>query len=225
MGIQQGLSPTIQALSDQNYDQPFAFYRLWFDIARAHSEISPIKSLTLSGTTEGRVRYNLRSANSFTPLLPRLFVSRVMQNRVVFFLHSVSLRIRLCTRFLIEFFKDRVAWHVEYGDGSWLGGDWDRFYICANFVAHSANLGCADESVIRVHILQPLASHQKLYNHQADGLVILLRLAGATFEKYADHSVVDRFFELLEGQYGNNAVKAPLIQVRVVSPNGGLQPG
>ena len=116
-----------------------------------------------------------------------------------------------------------MTWRVEYRDGSWLGGDWDRFYIWANFVAPLANLGCADESVIRDDIFQSPTSHPKPYNHQADGLIILFKLVGATFEEYGDPSVVDHCSELLEGQYGNHAVKGPLVQVRVVSHNNGLR--
>ena len=52
--------------------------------------------------------------------------------------------------------------------------------------------------MIRDHILQSLISHPKLYDHQADALIILLKLAGATFAAYADPSVVDRCFELLK---------------------------
>jgi hypothetical protein len=137
--------------------------------------------------------------------------------------YNVGLRSRICARFLKQFFEDSMTWHIEYCDGGWLGGSWGQFYVCTNFVAHLANLGCVDESAIRDHILQSLTSHPKLYYHQADGLIILFKLAGATFEKYADPSVVDRCFELLESQYGNNAVKGLLIQVRVVSCNEGLR--
>ena len=114
-----------------------------------------------------------------------------------------------------------MTWHVEYNNRRWLEGGWDQLYACANFIAHLANPGCLDESVIHNDILQSLTSHPKLYNHQADGLIILFKLVGTTFEKYGDPSVVDRCFELLEGQYRNNAVKGPLIQMHVVSRNKG----
>ena len=50
-----------------------------------------------------------------------------------------------------------------------------------NLIACWANLGFVEESVIHNHLLQSLISHPKLYNHQAYALIILFRLAGATF--------------------------------------------
>jgi len=52
--------------------------------------------------------------------------------------------------------------------------------------------------VIRNHILQSLISHPTLRYHQAYVLIILFKLAGPTFEAYADPSVVDRCFEFLK---------------------------
>ena len=67
---------------------------------------------------------------------------------------------------------------------------------------------------------QSLISQPALWDHQADALIILFKLAGATFEAYADPSVVDRCFELLKGKYQSGdgyhgpRVKRGLIQVR-----------
>ena len=74
-----------------------------------------------------------------------------------------------------------------------------EFYADANLVAHWANLGYLEENAIRHRVLQSLISHPRLYDHQADALIILFKLAGATFEAYADPSVVNRCFELLKG--------------------------
>jgi len=82
-----------------------------------------------------------------------------------------------------------------------------------NFIARWANLGFVKEAVIRDHILQSLISHPKLYDHQADALIILFKLAGATFETYADPSVVDRCFQLLQGHYTRNSEKRKMVQV------------
>ena len=73
-----------------------------------------------------------------------------------------------------------------------------------------------EEPAIRNHILQSLIdiSHPKLYDHQADALVILFKLAGATFEAYADPSAVDRCFKLLKDSYSRGTVRGKLIQVR-----------
>ena len=96
----------------------------------------------------------------------------------------------------------------------------EQFLADANFVAHWVNLGYVEESAIRNHILQALISHPKLYDHQAGALIILFKLAGATFQKYADPSVVDRCFELLEAHYDDRrSAHGLLVQVRVVSRN------
>ena len=92
---------------------------------------------------------------------------------------------------------------MEYEDRHRWESGWEQFYTYANFVAHLVNLGHVEEPVVRGHILQSLTSHRKLYTHQADGLIILFKLAGATFQKYADPSVVDRCFEFLEGHFRN----------------------
>ena len=75
-----------------------------------------------------------------------------------------------------------------------------NFYTNTNLIVRWANLGCFGETAVRNHILQLLTGHlsPKTYDHQADALVILTKLAGATFEAYADPSVVDRCFELLQ---------------------------
>ena len=53
------------------------------------------------------------------------------------------------------------------------------------------NLGYVEEAAIRDRILQSLISHPKLYGHQADALTTLFKLMGATFEAYADPSVLN----------------------------------
>ena len=216
----------IRELPGQNYGRSFAFYQFLFNIAQAHSETPPDQILDAIWDNRGTGVIQPSSGKLIHPtaLLALRFAADAESDSILA-PHSVGLQIHLCARFLKDFFEDGMTWHVEYNDGRWLNGGWDRFYTCANFLAHLANLGCLDESVIRDDILQSLTSHPKLYNHQADGLIILFKLAGATFEKYGDPSVVDRCFELLEGQYGNNVVKGPLIQVRVVSHNEGLQLG
>ena len=224
MGIQQGLSTTISRLSDQNYDQSFTFYRFWFDVAKTHSEIPPDQILDAIWNNRGA--HLVPAHGKFihpTALLSLRFAGDAESDSILA-PHSVGLRTRLCARFLKEFFEDSMT-HVEYEDEHRWRNGWEQFYIYTNFVAHLANLGYVDESVIRGHILQSLTSHPKLYSHQADGLIILFKLAGATFEKYVDSSVVDRCFELLEGHYRTNTVKRPLVQVRVVSRNEGLRSG
>ena len=214
MGIQRGLYTTIHKLSGQNYDQSFTFHQFWFNIAQAHSETPPDQ--ILDATWDNKVTGVMEPPSSKlihpTALLALRFAADAELDSTLT-PHSIGLQIRLCARFPKDFFEDGMTWHVEYNDGRWLEGGWDQFYACTNFLTHLANLGCLDELVIRDDTLQSLTSHPKPYNHQADGLIIQLKPAGATFEKYGDPSAVDRCFELLESQYGNNGVKGPLIQV------------
>ena len=100
-------------------------------------------------------------------------------------------------RILQEFSNDNLAavWQKETNRSDHVS---ENFYADANLIAHWTNLGIVEETAIRNHILQSLISHPKLYIHQANALVILFKVAGATFEAYADPSVVDRCFELLK---------------------------
>ena len=76
------------------------------------------------------------------------------------------------------------------------------FLTRTNRIASWANLGYMEEVVLRDRILQSLISSSKFYDHQADALIVLFRLAGATFEAYVDSSVIDRCFELLKSHGG-----------------------
>ena len=75
-----------------------------------------------------------------------------------------------------------------------------------------ANLGYVEETTIRDHILQSLISHPKLYKFQADALIILFKLAGATFAKYSDPAVVDGCFELFKVHYERGSVRGDLVR-------------
>ena len=91
------------------------------------------------------------------------------------------------------------------------------FLTDVNLIAHWANLGYdVEEEVIRDQILQSLVSRPILHDHQVDALIILFKLAGATFGAYTDPSVVGCCFELLKGLCNRtwNLMKQELIQVR-----------
>ena len=218
--IQRALDSTISQLSDQNYDQKFTFYRFWFDLAQAHSEIPPDQAFDaiwgFRRTSAIQDGYG-KLIHPTAPLALR-FASDAESDRILA-PHNIALRSRLCARFLREFLEGNVR-NVRYDDsGSWEYG-WELYYSDVNFVAHFVNLGYVEEAVICDHILQSLISHQKLYHHQANGLIILFKLAGATFEKYAAPSVVDRCFELLEAHYNDrHSVHGLLVQVGVVLRN------
>ena len=113
MGIQNGLSTTISRLSDQNYDQSFAFYRFWFDIAHTHSEIPPDQILDV--IWDNRWANDVRPSHGKfihpTALLYLRFAGDAESDSILA-PHSVGLRTRLCARFLKQFFEDSMT-HVE----------------------------------------------------------------------------------------------------------------
>ena len=192
--IDNALDVTFGRLSDQNYAESFNFYRLWFDIGHAYHQIpsdrifDTIWSYRVVNSKIDLLRGQLiHSAESI------LRFARDAESDHILAPHSFRLQSRLSTSALQEFFGYNMC--AARGDGHQAL----EFYTATNFVAHWANLGYVDENVIHSRILQSLISHPKLHDHQAYALIILFKLAGATFEAYVDPSVVDRCFELLKG--------------------------
>ena len=215
--IDKALGLVIRNLSDQNYAESFASYRFWLDIGQTYYRIPPSQIFD--------VIWNNRAKSS--SMDPRSGLIHSTAHLIVRFAgdaesghapvpHSPGLQSHLCARSLRELFSNNVATVWSRTDAP---GD---FYADANFIAHWANLGYVGEAAIRDHILQSLIYQPTLWNHQANALIILFKLAGATFEAYAGPSVVDRCFELLKGRYqtddpwGENRVKRELIQVRAL---------
>ena len=215
--IDKALGLVIRNLSDQNYAESFASYRFWLDIGQTYYQIPPDQIFD--------VIWNNRTASSWIELGSKTQLIHSTAHLIVRFAsdaesghplvsHSLGLQSRLCASSLREFFSNNVA-AVWSGVSSDCSGN---FYTDANFIAHWANLGYVEEAAIRNHILQSLISQPRLWNHQADALIILFKLAGATFEAYGDPSVVDRCFELLKDHYpndhyGHNRARRGLIQV------------
>ena len=218
--IQEGLGALIGRISEENYDQTFACYRLWFEITQTYAQKYPDQ--IFDSLFHGR-RTRTGSSGLFhsaTHLIIRF--ARDAESDDTLVPYTIGLQNRFCAAVLEQFFKNcmGIAGDIELGRGR--STDW--FLADANFVAHWVNLGYVGESPIRNHILQSLISHPKLYCHQAEALIVLFKLAGATFEKYVDPSVVDRCFELLIGYYNVNSANDGLVKVRVVSCNGWVQP-
>jgi len=208
--IQRALGSVFGSLSDEHYEQSFAFFRFWFGIGQTYSQIPPnLVFDTIYGNRTTGSSHN----NSIYPtahLILRL-VSDAESDPIL--APSAGLRSRFCTRVLQEFFdNDLRAVYSGWGE------PWSHYYMDVNLIAHCANLGYLEEDTIRSHILQSLISHNKLYDHQADALIILFKIAGATFGAYADPAVVDRCFELLKNyRYLDRAKTGPLREVSVFS--------
>ena len=189
--IRKALDSAVKKISDQHYEQSFAYFRHWFRIGQTHLQIS--SDLALDSIYENRASVPWDPHYDFiypTAHLILRFVNDVESDSTLA-PHSAGLRNRFCARILQKFFDDDLyTIHVN--------SSWGFSYLDINLIAHCANLGYLEEETIRDHILQSLISHDKLYDHQAIALVILFKIAGATFAAYADPVVVDRCFELLK---------------------------
>ena len=194
--IERSLDSVLARLSDQNYAQSLAFYRLWFDIGQTYNQIP-------SDRIFDSIWNNRGSSSAIDPSDGKLIHSGAhlilrfandIESDHILAPHTTGLQSHLCAGSLQEFFDANMG-AAESNSNSSIGND---FFAEANLIAHWTNLGYVEETAIRNHILQSLTSHQNLYDHQADALVILFKIAGATFEAYADPSVVDRCLELLK---------------------------
>ena len=209
--IQEGLGGLVRGISDQNYDQSFACYRLWSEISRNYSQSHPDQVFASICDSRASSEIDSGSGKLIHPTVHLIlrFASDVESDRILS-PQSVGLRSRLCARILRDFFEKNMT----------LVQDWRsdvKFYSDVNFVAHLANLGYVEEAAIRDHILQSLISYPTPRYHQMNALIILFKLAGPTFAKYADPAVVDRCFELLNDyrlRYPKNGTNG-LILVRV----------
>jgi len=196
--IETALSSAVSNLSDQNYTESLAFYRFWIDIGQTYHKIPPdliLDTIWKNRATNSIVPTEAKLIHPTAHLILRL--ASDAESDHVLAPYSLGLQTRLGSRTLREFFADNLrAVRSE-------GGSEGRLHAEVNFIAHLANLGYVEEAAIRDHILQSLISHPKLHDHQADALIILFKLAGATFGAIADPSVVDRCLELLKAHSYN----------------------
>ena len=211
--IRRALDSVVPKLSDENYDQSFAFYRFWLDIGQNYHQIPPdlVFDVILNNRATDSMNVGRGELTQTNAHLVVRFAGDAESDHILA-PHNAGLQSHLCTRILQDFFSDNLGfvWGVE--TGSWNSTGY--FYANTDLIARWANLGYVEEVTIRNHILQSLISYPKLYDHQANALIVLFKLAGATLEAYADPSVVDRCFELLKGHCSRDSVKWKLVQVR-----------
>jgi hypothetical protein len=215
--ISSTLDSVVKEISDENYEESFAFYRFWFDIGRTYPKIS--SDLVLDTIFKNRRTGSIGPDRSgliqpTSPLILR-FASDAESDPILA-PHNVGLQSRLRMRILREFFDSNLAAICESDEMNHWDNASGNFYADANLIAHWANLGFVEEHAIRNHILQSLISHPKLYIHQANALVILFKVAGATFEAYAGPSVVGRCFELLKDHYRRGSTGNESANMRAV---------
>jgi len=212
--IEQALRPIAdKILSDQNYEESFSFYRFWFDTGVTHQQMSHdiIFETILNHKPAGSIDPRSGKLIHSTAHLILRFATDAESDQALA-PHTSGLRSRLCTSYLPEFFNANLdGVRCRERNSTWYSEA--IFYTDVNLIALWANAGCVKGAVMRDRILQSLVSHPRLYDHQADALIILFKLAGATFEAYAGPSVVDRCLECLDSQYGHDPIKGKLVQV------------
>ena len=206
LDLEPVLGSVVCGLSDENYEQSLARYHLWFELGQAYSQIPP----DLVFDTIWNYKNKLPSSVSCfiyqtCPSILR-FANDAESNNILA-PHSSGLRDRLCTSLLQEFFDTDVK--VTYTSYSITRA----YYVDLNLIAHCANLGYIEESAIRYHILQSLISHPNLSDHQANALIILFKIAGATFAECVDPLVIDRCFDRLKGYSCYSSVQRGLLDV------------
>ena len=229
--IAQRLGSVVSKLSDHNYEQSLASYRLWFGIGRAYFQIPPDKIFDTIWDNRGCSEVEPKEGKFVHPTAKLILrFASDLESDCTLGPYSAGLRSRLFTGILRNFFELNVACmnHKDLSDemeergrktGVYysVGGDSNekrrQFAVDSNLIARLANSGCAEEVAIRDHILQSFISYHKLYDHQADAIIILFKMAGATFRAYADPSAIDRCFQLLEGHHSRKSVKGRLEQV------------
>ena len=211
--IQDRLRSVVEKLSDQNYEQSLALYSLLFDIGLTYCQIShdQIFDDVWKFFNRGMAAVSPQDGKLFHPtthLVIRFAGDAESDSALA--PHTAGLQSRLCAKNLQSFFEINVGCSTH---DSWANSLISR----ASLIAGWANLGYVGESAIRNHILQLLISESlpKLSDYNADAIIVLFKIAGATFEAYADPSVVNRCFELLKNHYSCNTVKGRLVQVCV----------
>ena len=211
--LSETLQNLIKNISEQNYDETLAQYRFWLDLGTVHGHIPQLQVNNDASLITSLDRSVNEGARLIHPTLD-LFFRFVgdMENKIIPPCAS-DYHKKCCTEAVARCFEQNLSL-VKPGVG------WQRgpFFVAMNLIARWANLGFVEETVIRNHILQSLTSHPNLHDHQAGALMILFKLAGATFKAYVEPSVFDRSFQLLQGHYRHasaSSEKRKLMEVRV----------
>ncbi|KAF9646056.1 hypothetical protein BDM02DRAFT_3189179 [Thelephora ganbajun] len=214
------LSNLAKDLSEANYNESFAQYSFWLDIGGTHGHIyqdqvnGDIGQIVHPDSLRvGRGGLIHPTAHLFIRFIGDVEADRKISR------HVLGLHQRRCTGAVNGFFEE----NLRVMEDRWGSSTSASFLTDVNLIAHWANLGYVEGGTIRNHILQSLISHPSLYDHQADALIILFKLAGATFGAYTDPSVVDRCFELFKNHYSQDSDKGRLVQEVVESRERGWE--
>lgn len=180
LNVKPILDLLVSSLSKENYKKSLTSYHFWFKLGQTYSQIPP----GLVFDTIQNHANNLRPPDDFIFLTPPLILrfAKDAESSHLLGSHSAGLLNCLCTSILREFFDFGVE---ASSNSSHFSTD---HIMNANFIAHCANLGYIDEIAIRDHILQSLTdiSPPSLLHHLTDTLIILFKIAGATFTSFSD---------------------------------------
>ena len=210
MGISNLLGNLVSHLSEKNYEQTLSDYRLWTKIGVTHGWISE-KQLEndIKGNMQPHLVYQAKSYDQLvhpTSHLLLQFITDVELNPVS------STHARLCHSSLHDFFADNS--YLDFCPSAWGGDKMREFYTNVNLLAHFVNLGHVGVEDVQDHILQSLTFRPIPQNHQLCSLLILLKIAGATFAAYVDPSFMDRCLNVLKSAEYRSGVET-LAKVRV----------
>ena len=222
--LREVLRGLICSLSEENYNETFAKYRLWLDIGITHDHLND-KDQVADDIGEILQPNLLRPENGdlihpaihlYLRFVGDIEADPTISAQVPKLARSFEAAVDRC---FVE--NVSLANYSDYVEKNWytscieeLARRQAGFARQINLVACWANLGYVKRVVIRDHILQSLTSLPKLYDHQADAIIILFKIAGATFGTIADPSMVDRCLELLKNHFSDNPSRSRLVQVR-----------
>jgi hypothetical protein len=200
LSIESALSSVVCGSSEKTYEKSLEVYRFRFELCRAYSQL-PF-DLIFDSIWKHRDRVSSPNPYLFPNCHLILRFANDAESDAVLASHSAGLRNRFCASVLQEFF--------DLGMSSLDG----HFLLDASLVAHAANLGYIEEFTIRNHILQSLILYPSPDKRQVEALVILFRIAGATFGEYVDSSVIDRCFGVFGWWNNDSSSRSQRIQVR-----------
>ena len=193
MAISELLGRLVSSLSEENYEKTVFDYRFWMKIGATHGWIPDDQ---LHNDVWGNMRPELvyPSPSTFHLIHPTThlllkFIADVEPNP------DSPTRAQLCHSSLRGFFADNSDFYFRT---QFQQDDWRRYYTNVNLLAHSVNEGYLNLEDVRDHILQSLTLQPIPSFCQLQSLIVLLKIAGATFAAYVDPPVMDRCLHLLK---------------------------
>lgn len=209
MRISPLLSKLVSNLSEKNYEQTLSDYRFWTKIGATHGWISDaqLENDIKANMNPGLVDPQWASLIHPTSRLLPKFITDVEPNR------GSSTHNRLCRSTLEDFFADVL----DRNSRPFGTRDQQRFYTNATFLAHWVNLGYPSAEDVRDHILQSLILRRPVPPPTLGSLLVLLKIAGATFAAYANPSAMDSCLTILKSTDSSDQILSKYTKVRVLA--------